>query len=215
MKYFFTNYSLRRAETGTDQQTESLASGLTGADLEKPDSLLKLPFGYFPDFKPKVYFELNEKGRFTDVVRVHNTKAKGFLVNQKFIDFLQSLNIMKFETYEGVLFQKEDIRPYFIFHMAALEVEGLDFQKSTFKDDYDEKYNIKLNKLIDICDYKGMNLNMDKIYFGTNFKNYDMFFIPYFQVNANFFVSEKFVLEYKKQMLTGSKFTEQNVIEEW
>jgi hypothetical protein len=215
MKYYLADYSLRRAETGTDQQTMPLASGLTGADLEKVDSPLKLNSRYFSEIKPKVFFELQEKGKFTDVVMIHNTRAKGFLVNQVFLDFIAPLNIMDFQSYEGVLFQNEIKKEYFIFHMASTELKGLDFEKSAFKDDYDEKYGIKLKKLEDIKSYSGINLNLEKLHFKIDFPNYDMFFVPYFQVMANFFVSEKFVQEYRKLKLTGLKFTEQDVIDEW
>ena len=56
---------------------------------------------------------------------------------------------------------------------------------------------------------------MNKLYFTPDFPRYDLFYIPYFMVSDEFFISERLVNVMKKEKMLGLAFMEQSIIDEF
>ena len=132
MKYYLTNYVLKKSVTGTYNQTSPIPKGTDGTWFNDPYNFTQIKMHEFPNFIPKAYFELEDKGKYSDIVRIHNTYAKGFLISPRVKALWEEFNIFSCAYYPAKLASESgEIRDYFLFHMAAKEVPGIDFERST------------------------------------------------------------------------------------
>ena len=96
MKYFLTKYVLKKSITGTDWQTDNISEY-----YKKPYYFTEIKRREFPEFEPMVKLRLQEKGKFTDIVRLHNCEANGFLVSPRVKELWEQFNIFS-STNEGI-----------------------------------------------------------------------------------------------------------------
>jgi hypothetical protein len=228
MKYYLTNYVLKRSITGTDRQTNPAPYNGGKEWWEAPNSVTKIKRQEFPDFIPNAHFELETRGKYSDIVMIHNTDTKGFLISPRVKELWSKFKVFSCQYYPAILTtEMGEVRDYFLFHMAAKELEGIDYNKSEFNDGFQilEEHDdgrqifakIKLSKLEDrqLKTDPPRYVDLHKIYFNQDFPDYDLFYLPYFQNGATFFISQRLVDAMNKEKITGLAYHEQNIIDEF
>jgi hypothetical protein len=228
MKYYLTKYVLKRSITGSDWQTRSAPQSAGRDWFDDPLNFTQIKYNEFPNFVPKAYFELDEKGKYTDVIYISNTKTKGFLVSPRLKQLWDNFKVFDHRYYPAkVAADSGEIREYFLFHMAAQELPGIDYEKSVFndyrqlletRDDGSQTFGeVKISRLAErrIRTVPPRELYLKKIYFTQDFPDYDLFYIPFFMVREEFFISEQLVDAMKKEKITGLAYDEQNIIDEF
>lgn len=222
MKYYLTSRELKRSVVGYPWQTGMIPEYYKGSNY-----FTTIKKRQFPDFEPVVKLWLDEirgKSKFTDIMDASNFSANGFLVSPRVKELWKNFNIFSSRYYPGTVTVKStgEEREYYLFHMAAEEVYGIDFQKSLFNDreqiigEDEEGWPIfeetKLNKL---SDRYGHDYGLRKLFFTADFPKFDLFYIPYFMFMDNFFISEGLKNAMVKEKITGLKYEEQTFIDEW
>lgn len=223
MKYYLTSHILKKSITGTYGQTRPAPKGADRGWFGDPFNFTQIKRGEFPNFKPKAYFELEEKGKYSDIVVIHNTDTKGFLVSSRVKNLWEKFNIFSCRYYPAQLVAENDeVRDYFLFHMAAHELEGINYDKTSFnnhdeilEDREDGTQIFGQKKLTNLIERLGHNIWMNKIYFNPEFPNYDLFYLPFFMTGDKFFISQKLVDAMNNEKITGLKYSDQNFIAEF
>ena len=135
----------------------------------------------------------------------------------------EEFNIFSCAYYPAKLASESgEIRDYFLFHMAAKEVPGIDFEKSTFNNeeeflgiDDNDVWHYGQKKINKLSERVGQNIILNKLYFTQDFPKYDLFYVPYFMYLDRFFISERLVKVMKKEKMLGLAFMEQSIIDEF
>ena len=222
MKYYQTEYVFKRSITGTELQTEPIPQY-----YKRPYYFTEIKWSEFPEFEPVVKLRLEEKSKFTDIVRLGNYKGNGFLVSPRVKELWEQFNIFSCKYHPGTIINycEDEEREYYLFQMAAHDLEGIDYSKSIFENQYKEIgedetgwpicEKVKINSIKDRITQEAMLLYLNKLYFTVNFPKYDLFYVPYFMVSPEFFISEKLVEAMKKEKITGLAYHEQNIIDEF
>ena len=223
MKYFLTDIVLKKSITGTYNQTSPSPKNSDRSWFPDPYNFTQIQFDEFPNFIPKAYFELEEKGKYSDIVRIHNTHAKGFLISPRVKALWEDFNIFSCQYYPAKLASENgEIRDYFLFHMAAKDLPGIDFERSTFNNeeeflgiDDNDVWHYGQKKINKLSERVGQNIILNKLYFTPNFPKYDLFYVPYFMFLDRFFISENLVKAMKKEKMMGLKYLDQIIIDEF
>ncbi|UBM57551.1 hypothetical protein LAG90_12055 [Marinilongibacter aquaticus] len=228
MKYLLTKYVFKRSITGSDWQIRPAPKGADRNWFNKPTNYTQIKFDEFPDFIPDAYFELDEKGKFTDIIRISNTHAKGFLVSPRVRELWNDFILLDHQYYPAtVVAESGEKRDYFLFHMAAQDIKGLDYEKSVFNDckqliqtndDGSQVFvETKIGRLIEriLPTKPPRSLALKKLYFDEKFPGYDLFYIPFFMVLEDFFISERLATVMQREKMTGLVFEEQSIIDEF
>jgi len=221
MKYYLLTRSLKRKDVGVAfGQTKEFWDGAVGAYgwqnlLEAmPEYHGNLKNDRFPDFEPRIKFELSEKGKLSDLVGVPNMVANGMLVSPKFKALLEQFDLMEHRFYEGQIKTGVFFREYFWFHPLSEHAERfVDFENSIFKETNGNL--VKLKSLKDSLGYyskHNVSIDIYKIVLKENSKHIDLFYIPYFQFSTEFFISEPLMKAIKKEKITGIEIKEQDIL---
>jgi len=219
MKYYIIKTSSVTKEIGTYPQTRGWPKGYTLKWFENKDSMTNLENDAFPKYIPNLTFELDDKGKLTDVISPSNLSARGFLFNEKVRKIFKQFHIPNYKIYNATMKHKLDTLPYFWLHPVKNDLIGVDFKKSIFAiTNYafieqseieiasEEEYFKKLKSL----SFK--HIRAKKLEFSDAFKmqNYDLFFFPY--IHSYFFASEKMVSIIKENKISGLSIKDQTIL---
>ena len=89
----------------------------------------------FPDFNPKLIFELEKGAKLTDVLSQASISAKGFLVNDKVKEVLSKFKLMTHRYYDASIYlpKSGETLNYYWLHLCQPELSHqLDYTKSVF-----------------------------------------------------------------------------------
>ena len=167
----------------------------------------------FPDFEPRIKFELSEKGKLSDLVGVPNMVANGMLMSPKFKAFLEQFNLMEHRFYEGQIKTGVFFREYFWFHPLNTYYQWLDYENSEVFFEVNEDAPVKIT---DKDEYrkrlgKGYFRNV-KLVFEKTFPKFDLFYIPHFAPMPQFLISEPLMKAIKNEKITGVEIKEQDFL---
>lgn len=196
--------------------------GLDFSWFDNPNSMTNLDNDDFPNFKPNLLFELEDKAILTDVISPSNISAKGFLISSKLKKILDNFNLMEHRYYGATVISKGIEKEYFWLHFKDCDEKYLgeiNFVSSSFY-----VANLAFVRIDDIIiksykDFweKKMNLSMkhilgSKIELSENLKkkNLDLFYFPY--VLDYYLVSKKLYKAINDNEITGFEIKEQNVV---
>lgn len=196
--------------------------GLDFSWFDEPNSMTNLDNDNFPNFKPNLIFELEEKATLTDVISPSNISAKGLLINDKLRNILDVFNLMEHRYYDATVISKGVEKNYFWLHFKDCDEKylgGIDYGDSSFY-----VANLAFTKIddIDIKSYqdfweKKMNLSMKHI-LGSEIKlseslenkKLDLFYFPY--VLNDYLISEKLYKSIIDNEITGFEIKEQSIV---
>ncbi len=172
----------------------------------------------FPDFKPKLSFELGKTAKLTDVLSNAATPGNGFLINQKVRDILTQFYLMEHKFYEAtiVVLKTGETLNYFWLHLSQPSLTyQLDYGKSKFSETkYAFRENeIEINSFEHYKELKAKDTQakfgvvLDEIYVTKEFdKRLDVFtFLP-FSEHLN--ISSRLKLALEKNGVTGFEYEE-------
>ena len=146
----------------------------------------------FPNFTPRLIFDLEKSAKLTDVLSTGSISADGFLVNSKVRDILGDFNLMKHQYYMASvsLPKTGETLPYYWLHFSQPELtKQINYENSTF---YETEWTFREN-LIKINSYEHyqelksydkkakFGVNIDEIAVTEKFdKDLDVFiFLPF------------------------------------
>lgn len=196
--------------------------GLDFSWFDKPNSMTNLDNDDFPDFKPDLIFELEDKAILTDVISPSNISAKGFLINNKLKSILDDFNLMEHKYYDATVISKGVNNRYFWLHFKDCDEKylgGINFDNSSF---YISNLAFVKTDDIEIKSYedfweKKMSLSMkhilgSKIKLSENIQkqNLDLFYLPY--ILNDYLISEKLYKSIIANEITGFEIKEQSIV---
>jgi hypothetical protein len=224
MKYYLLTRSLKRKDVGIAfGQTKEYFDFEAKEGIPRIKELETLPNYHgkltndeFPEFKPRIKFELAEKGKLSDLVGIPNMNAKGMLVSSKFKKLLEMFKLQEHRFYTGQLKVGEFFLEYFWFHPLSEKMDKfIDFAKSIFEDSNEKRIIINsLNDKLGYYEKFGMSFYMKKVILKQPL---DLFYLQNFQYGDDFFISESLANVLKKEKITGIEIKEQDIVfvEEW
>jgi len=211
MKYFLVSNSTNLKEVGHYIQCKGIPQKFKGqiSFFKRPDSMTLLSNDSFPNIKPNLVFELEEKAILTDVISTSNISAKGLLINQKTKDLIIDLKLAEHRLYPAIVIKNNIEYPYFWLHFVKNDWQGIDISKSIlytsknglFRDQY-----ISPNTLQEAYEIINDNqIYFDKIMLQFEFKQNsgDLFFLP---ISWSIFASQKFKDTMIENKITGISF---------
>lgn len=196
--------------------------GLTYKWFDQPNSMTKLTNDDFPDFEPKLIFELEEKAILTDVVSPSNISAKGFLINQKVKDASVQFNLMEHKYYPATLIVQNDKLQYYWVHFKGNEdyfLNNIDFKKSVFYIGNLARWKEADIALNSIEEYKEARknigfktINFEKLHLSNSFKKNpkDLFYID--SLLNDFIISDTLRNKLQVLSITGLRVSKPNFI---
>jgi len=172
----------------------------------------------FPDFKPKLIFELQKTAKLTDVLSNAAISASGFLISSKVKDILDRFNLMKHKYYDAIIVipKTGETLNYHWLHLCQPElINQLDYEKSVF---YETRWEFR-EDIIKLTSYKHyeelkakdknamFGVELDEIFVVETFdKELDIFtFIPF---SGQKFISSKLKVAFDENKVTGFNYEE-------
>jgi hypothetical protein len=220
-KYYIISNSTDESIIGKKYpQTKGIPQGYTFKWYDSENSMTRLTNKEYPNFKPDLKFELEEKAILTDVVSVGNISCRGFLLNDKLKPLFETFNIIDYKFYDSELKYQNDWINYFWFHPVKNNLNGVDFYKSKFiitNLAFIKKADVEINSLDDYEkareENKWKHIRVEKLILTDEFKNkeLDLFFFPL--IHSYIFVSDRMVNLIEKNSITGFNIEKQNIIE--
>lgn len=172
----------------------------------------------FPNYIPKLNFELNKTSKLTDVLSNASISANGFLINDKVKKIFENFNLMSHQYYEAniIIPKSGEVQNYFWLHLCQTELaKQLDYKRTVF---YETEWTFR-KEIIDIESYEHyerlkeqdheakFGIELDEIFLSNMFnKNLDMFtFLPF---SENIYISNRLKEALENDHVTGFNFDE-------
>jgi len=203
-KYFILKPAVDTPETGNAYPA---AESYDDYDFNAPNSVHKLNFREFPDFKPDIRFKLAKGAKLTDMLSQAAISAHGFLINEKLKNAFEQFEIVPYKYFPATIEDhKGNFHQYFWLHLVWKEAK--DFIKWEDSKFYKKRLSknlgdVSIKKEEDILSEREKCDVATLIDFTTiSFKNhdFDMFLINYF---TEIYVSKKAAETLTKNKLTG------------
>jgi hypothetical protein len=175
----------------------------------------EIKFNSFPNFEPKLIYELSKRAKLTDVLSQAAISAHGLLVGERFKIILQGFNLMKHKFYPVTIQTKKGIEQYYWLHLVdssfinVINYNASKFYwtKSTFRKDV-----IKLTSFDEYQKLKKENgilwgVSIDEIKLNESFdSNLDLFSsIPF---DMGIYVSDRLKKKIEEEKITGIQINE-------
>lgn len=170
----------------------------------------------FPNFAPKLIFNLAKRAKLTDVLLNAAISANGLLINEKVKNLLSNFKLLNHKFYEVTIFNKNESLKYYWLHICEPKIiNSVDYQKSIF---YRTQYTfreeiIKLTSYQEYEDLKSKDedaafgVELDEIFLTNAFNsNLDLFtFLPF---DNNLYISETLKEAFENDNVTGIEYEE-------
>ncbi|MFD2823983.1 hypothetical protein ACFS5M_09895 [Lacinutrix iliipiscaria] len=206
-------------EIGTYPQTRGVPRGYTFKWFDQEDSMTNLENDTFPKVIPDLTFEIDDKGKLTDVISPSNLSARGFLFNEQVRKIFNSFHLPNHKIYNALMKHKSEILNYFWLHPVKSDLIGVDFKKSKFiitnfafieQSEIDITSEEDYFKKLSALSFKHIRVKQLVLTEAFQRETYDLFFFPY--IHSYFFISERMAKSIKESKVSGFSIKEQNII---
>jgi hypothetical protein len=227
MEYFQLEYSLDKAEIGSQfPQIQKMSSGY---DYDAPNSVHSLArcIFKFPDFEPNLdSFVLHRGARLTDLLSAAVISVPGLLVSERLMLIFKKFNLVPCKFYNATVIDKSKrSHKYYWMHIVGYDFSRrVNYRKSTFfLGNFDTRVETVSNigSLQDLLTrehelretYKNqfLNIKADKIILDQSVSTYSLFSINGF--DFNYFVDEDLKAAIVKNSISGIKFQQAAALE--
>ena len=168
----------------------------------------------FPDFEPKLIFNLSKKAILTDILSNAAINANGLLVNLKVKELLKGFNLLNHKFYEVIINYKNTFQTYYWLHICEPTIiDTIDYTKSlfyrteyTFREELINLTSFEEYKILKSKDKDGsFGVELDQIYVTEKFnKNLDLLtFLPF---DNNIYISEALKSALEENNITGINY---------
>ena len=184
MEYYTITPSTNNKEVGHYIQCKGIIEGETYKWFESPNSMTKLDNDSYPNSKPDLRFELEDKAIFTDLISTSNISAIGLLVSPKLYNLIGSFKLSEHKIYKAEVSKGNQSESYFWIHFVKSDLKGIDLINSVI---FLSEFGFDKSKYIEIRDYEeglsvmresGDFLNFEKIILASDNSLGEMFFLP-------------------------------------
>jgi hypothetical protein len=212
MKYYFLEEAIRTSETGP--QHPQILKMDTLHDYDDDNGVYAFTRISLPENNPSLkYLLLDKEAKLTDLLSAVMLCLRGFLVNSKLKDILQSFNLPTHKFYNAfVKDSKGNVRDYFWLQMLMdYEMICIDFSKSEFEIEGSADI-IAINSYQDLVSkrelLKPKRIKLHNASLNGTFRNQplDVFKIP--SLSMSWIISERLKDELVKKKITGIRIVE-------